>query len=312
MMDPEAAKPRLIVIMGPTGAGKTALAMRLADGRRGEIVSADSMQVYRGMDIGTAKPTAEERARIPHHLLDVVDPDKPFHVSRYCELAHGVIARLLGEKKTVFVAGGTGLYIRALLGGLIDGPGEDEFLRRALREEMEREGKEALYRRLLREDPKAAARIDPRDGVRIVRALEVVALTGFSIVDHQDAHRFREQPYEALRIGLVLEREELRKRIDLRTDRMIAAGLVDEVRRLLARGYEPSLKSMQSLGYRHIAACLAGRTDLAEATRLIKRDTYRYAKRQMTWFRAERGVVWLSPDAVEQAEELIGGFLARQ
>ena len=311
-MDPGAVKPRLIVIMGPTGAGKTALAVELAGRRKGEIVSADSMQVYRGMDIGTAKPTAEERDRIPHHLLDVVDPDEPFHASRYCELAHGVIARLLGEKKTVFVVGGTGLYIRALLGGLIEGPGEDGSLRRALREEMARAGKEVLYERLLREDPRAAARINRRDSVRIIRALEVLELTGRSIVDHQDAHRFREQPYETLRIGLVPEREELRKRIDLRTDRMIAGGFVEEVRRLLAMGYAPSLKSMQSLGYRHIAACLAGRTDLAEAVRLIKRDTYRYAKRQMTWFRAERDIVWLAPDAVEAAAEMVGSFLDRQ
>ncbi|MBU2055305.1 MAG: tRNA (adenosine(37)-N6)-dimethylallyltransferase MiaA [Proteobacteria bacterium] len=312
MIDSGAVKPRLIVIMGPTGVGKTAMAMELAGRRKGEIVSADSMQVYRGMDIGTAKPTAEERDRIPHHLLDVVDPDEPFHASRYCGLAHGVIARLLGEKKTVFVVGGTGLYIRALLGGLIDGPGGDEFLRRALKEEMERAGKEALYERLLKGDPKAAARINPRDGVRIIRALEVLELTGRSIVDHQDDHRFREQPYEALRIGLALDRERLQARIDRRTDQMIADGLVEEVRRLSAMGYGLSLKSMQSLGYRHIAACLAGRTDLAEAVRLIKRDTYRYAKRQMTWFRAERGVVWLAPDAVETAEERIGSFLDRE
>jgi len=178
-------KPRLICIVGPTGVGKTAMALELACRWGGEIVSADSMQVYRHMDIGTAKPTPEERGRIPHHLLDVVDPDEPFDASRYIELAHKVIDRLQWQGKPVFVVGGTGLYIRALLGGLIDGPGADEALRRELKQEMNNRGKAHLYGRLRTRDPRAADRIDPHDGVRIIRALEVLELTGRSIVEHQ-------------------------------------------------------------------------------------------------------------------------------
>jgi tRNA dimethylallyltransferase len=303
--------PRLILLLGPTCVGKTALALRLAERWGGEIVSADSMQVYRRMDIGTAKPTREERRRIPHHLLDVVDPDEPFDVSRYCDLARGVIERLHREKKPVFVVGGTGLYIRALLGGLIEGPGADEPLRQRLREEMTRLGRAHLYERLRIGDEKAAARINPHDGLRIIRALEVLELTGRSIVDHQREHRFEERPYEVLKIGLSLEREQLRARIDGRVDRMIADGFVEEVRRLLAMGYHRSLKPMQSLGYRHLASCLAGEKDLEEAVRLIKRDTRHYAKRQMTWFAADREILWIAPHQVDTAAERIGCFLGR-
>ena len=278
----------------------------------GEIVSADSMQVYRGMDIGTAKPTPEERRRIPHHLLDVVDPDEPFDASRYCDLARGVIARLHGEGKPVFVVGGTGLYIRALLGGLIDGPGADESLRQVAEGGDERWGTPHLYEKLRARDPQAAARIHPHDGVRIIRALEVLELTGRSIVDHQKEHRFRTQPYEALRIGLMLATggapgEDRRE--DGADDRRWLCRRRCE--RLLERGYERSLKPMQSLGYRHLAAYLAGEVDLEGAVRLIKRDTRRYAKRQMTWFAADPEIIWLAPDGIDAAAERIGCFLGR-
>jgi tRNA dimethylallyltransferase len=308
---PAVPKPRLVVILGPTGVGKTAMALTLAGRQGGEIVSADSMQVYRGMDIGTAKPTPEERLRIPHHLLDVVDPDQPFDASRYCVLAHEVIARLWGEGKPVFVVGGTGLYIRALLGGLIAGPGADETLRQSLREEEKRWGTPRLYEKLRARDPQAARRISPRDAVRIIRAIEVLELTGRSIVDHQKEHRFRSQPYDALKIGLMLPREELLSRVDSRTERMIAAGFAGEVERLLGRGYERSLKPMQSLGYRHLAAYLAGEVDMGGAIRRIKRDTRRYAKRQMTWFAADPEIIWFAPDEINAAAERIGCFLGR-
>lgn len=268
------------------------------------------MQVYRGMDIGTAKPTPEERMRISHHLLDVVDPDEPFDASRYCALARGVIARLHRQERPVFVVGGTGLYIRTLLGGLIDIPGADESFRRAMKEEISQRGISLLYERLRIRDAKAAGQIHPRDAVRIIRALEVLELTGRSIVDHQREHRFHDEPYDALKIGLMLTREELQARIAKRTDRMIAEGFVEEVERLLKRGYDRSLKPMQSLGYRHVAAHLAGEGDLEWAIRLIKRDTGRYAKRQMTWFAAEPGVIWLAPEDHDAAAKRIGGFLA--
>ena len=302
-------KPRLICILGPTGVGKSAMALELADRWGGEIVGADSMQVYRHMDIGTAKPTPHERKRIPHHLLDVVNPDEPFDVSLYIRLANGIIADLHRGERPVFVVGGTGLYIRALLGGLIDGPGADEVLRRELKEEMKNFGKEHLYETLRARDGRAAAQIHPHDGIRIIRALEVLELTGRSIVAHQQEHHFREAPYEALRIGLGLDRERLSDRIDRRTDRMIAEGFVEEVRRLLDMGYTESLQSMQSLGYRNMVSFLAGRQSLEEAVRLIKRDTRRYAKRQMTWFAADREVGWLDPGDVDAASKRIGLFL---
>jgi tRNA dimethylallyltransferase len=302
-------KPRLVIILGPTGVGKTAMALALGARLGAEIVSADSMQVYRGMDVGTAKPTWEERRQIPHHLLDVVDPDEPFDASRYCALAHGIIGRLHGEGKPVLVVGGTGLYIKALLGGLIAGPTADESLRRSLKEEAKRRGVRHLFERLRARDPQAAERIAPRDGVRIVRALEVLELTGRSIVEHQKDHRFREQPYETLKIGLTLAREELLARIDARTERMIADGFVGEVERLLGRGYGRSLKPMQSLGYRHVAAYLSGEGDLTGAIGLIKRDTRRYAKRQMTWFAADREILWLGPREIDAAAGRIDRFL---
>jgi tRNA dimethylallyltransferase len=305
----DAPKPRVILLAGPTGVGKTRLALEMAGRFGGEIVSADSLQVYRGMDIGTAKPTRGERRRIPHHLIDVVDPDQRFDASRYCDLARGVIARLHQEKKPVFVVGGTGLYIRALLGGLIAGPGADETIRRTLKEELNRWGVSPLYEKLRIRDAKAAAQINPRDGVRIIRALEVMELTGRSIVDHQKEHRFREQPYEVLKIGLMLERDRLLENIGTRTDRMIADGFIEEVRQLLAAGYDGSLKPMQSLGYRHICAYLSGEGDLEGTLGRIKLDTYRYAKRQMTWFSADRQIVWFSPADVDEVVERIGRFL---
>lgn len=304
-------KPRLICIVGPTGVGKTGMALELAGRWGGEIVSADSMQVYRHMDIGTAKPTREEQGQIPHHLLDVVDPDEPFDASRYIGLAHKVIEDLQRQQRPVFVVGGTGLYIRALLGGLIDGPGADDALRRELKQEMTDRGKAYLYGRLQTRDPRAAERIDPHDGVRIIRALEVMELTGRSIVEHQQEHRFADAPYKALRIGLRLDREFLNDRIDRRTERMIADGFPEEVRRLLDRGWGESLKSMQSLGYRHMIDFLTGRQGLDQAVALIKRDTRRYAKRQITWFAADREIGWLDPGDVEAASAWIGPFLAR-
>jgi tRNA dimethylallyltransferase len=311
MVGVDIPKPRVICILGPTAVGKTAMALELAGRWGGEIVGADSMQVYRHMDIGTAKPTPEERRRIPHHLLDVVDPDEPFDVSRYIGLARDVIASLQRAGKPVFIVGGTGLYIRALLGGLIDGPGADEALRRELKQEMINRGKAHLYERLCIRDPRAAGRIDPHDGIRIVRALEVIEKTGKSIVEYQEGHRFREVPYETLRIGLRLDRDRLNDRIDRRTERMIAEGFAEEVRRLLEMGWGESLKSMQSLGYKHMLGCVAGRQNPEQTVDWIQRDTRRYAKRQMTWFNADREIGWLDPGDIGAASRRIGVFLGQ-
>lgn len=309
-MTPLPDRPRLIVIAGPTGAGKTDLAVRLVRAHGGEIVSADSMQVYRRMDIGTAKPSPEVRMEVRHHLIDVVDPDEPFSVARFIRQARKIIQELHAVEKPVFVVGGTGLYIRALLGGLFDGPDADEGLRAFYRGEQARYGSSYLHDLLRGRDEKAAARIRPNDTVRIIRALEVLEASGQSITEKQEAHRFRERPYEAMRIGLAPEREVLYERIDRRADRMIEEGLVGEVQGLLDRGYEASLRPMQSLGYKHMIRHLRSGLDLREALRLLKRDTRHYAKRQMTWFGTDRELIWLQPGDLDALDEKVDSFLS--
>ncbi len=304
-------KTGIVVICGPTGVGKTAAAIALCEAVGGAIVGADSMQVYRFMDIGTAKPTADEQARVHHDLIDVVDPDEDFDAARYQHLADTAIARLVKAKRVPVVVGGTGLYIRALLHGIFpDAPGDPE-VRRALRRRLSAEGAAALHRELAARDPDAAARIHPNDRQRIVRALEVLAVTGRPLSELQRRHGFRQQRYRALQIGLDIERQELYRRIDRRVDRMLAEGLLDEVRGLLRRGYAATLKSMQSIGYRHMVAYLEGRLDWDEAVRTLKRDTRRYAKRQLTWFRADPAVRWHRPDQVPPIVKAVRSFLGK-
>lgn len=279
---------KLVIIQGPTASGKSELALMLAEKVDGEIVNADSMQVYRGMDIGTAKPSREMRERVPHHLYDIVDPDVNFTAADFRREACRVIAEICGRGKRPILVGGTGLYIRVLTRGLVDSPGADESIRRRLEEEACRDGLETLHRRLEAFDPVTAARLHPNDGVRIIRAMEVFLLTGRSLSSFHEEHRFANECYECFRIGIHMDRELLYRRVEERVDRMIADGLVEEVRGLLAAGYSPMLKSMGSIGYREICAHLAGEYPLEEAIRLIKRNTRQYAKRQITWFRRDR------------------------
>ncbi len=304
-------KTGIVVICGPTGVGKTAAAIALCEAVGGAIVGADSMQVYRFMDIGTAKPTADERARVHHDLIDVVDPDEDFDAARYQHLADTAIARLVKAKRVPVVVGGTGLYIRALLHGIFpDAPGDPK-VRRALRRRLSAEGAAALHRELAARDPDAAARIHPNDRQRIVRALEVLAVTGRPLSELQRRHGFRQQRYRALQIGLDIERQGLYRRIDRRVDHMLAEGLLDEVCGLLQRGYAATLKSMQSIGYRHMAAYLEGRLDWDEAVRTLKRDTRRYAKRQLTWFRADPAMRWHRPDQMLPIVKAVRSFLGK-
>ena len=302
-------KPKIIVICGPTGVGKTGFAIRLAQCFGGEIVGADSMQIYRFMDIGTAKPTAAEKAAVAHHLVDIVDPRDDFDAAEYARYAHACLAELLPKKILPFVTGGTGLYIKSLLYGLSEAAPSDPKIRRALNRELELVGAARMHRQLTQIDGAAALRIHPNDGYRIVRALEVYSITGQPISDHHAAHGFKDLRYDALQIGLTVPREQLYQRIDKRVEMMLDQGFLDEVRSLLDNGYSPTLKSMQSLGYRHMVEYIQGRLGWEEAVRLMKRDHRRYAKRQLTWFGADTRVHWLAPEQTDAAVQRITRFL---
>jgi len=284
---------RLIAAVGPTASGKSALALRLADANGGEIVSCDSLQVYRGLDIGSAKAIAGERRRVRHHLLDVVDADQHFSAADYGRLARAALLEIGGRGARAIVAGGTGLYLRALLGGLFAGPSRDPALRQRLERMARRFGDARLHRLLARVDPEAAARNSPRDRVRVVRALEVYWTSGRTITEQQRAPLQPLEGYEVLLVGLAPARDALLRAVERRTDEMLARGLLDEVRGLLAR-YSADLRPLRAIGYRQAVAVVQGRMDLAQAGRDMVRDTMRYAKRQMTWFRHQAQVEWFA------------------
>ena len=283
----------LIAIAGPTATGKSDLALCLARALGGEVVNYDAMQVYRGLDIGTAKVDAGIRREIPHHLLDVAGVGEFFSAGRYQELARAALEGIRERGRIPILAGGTGFYLRALLRGLFEGPERDEALRTRFRRIAGRKGWGALHQILGRHDPEAADRIMPNDGPRIARALEVLILTGTPLSRHFGAS---ERPLAgfAWRVyGLNLPRPELYARIDRRVERMLAAGLVDEVRGLLAAGLSPEAKGLEAIGYRQVAAFLRGETGYIGMVGSIQRETRRYAKRQLTWFRKEPDVVWI-------------------
>ncbi len=284
--------PKFVAILGPTATGKSSLALYLAEKFGGEIISADSVQVYRGLDIGSAKPSVEDRRRIPHHLIDILDPDRDYSASAFRAHADEIIRRLCREDIPAFVAGGTGLYLKVLSRGLFRGPGGDPQLRQALRRKAEREGGHSLHKELGLWDPEAASRIHPRDTFRLIRALEVYSLSQKPISQFQKEHGFRETPYRVLKIGLQTEREELYRTIETRVDEMMDKGWLEEVRSLLEKGYSPGLKSLQSLGYKRLVSYLSGEMDLDRAVQLIKQDTRRFAKRQITWFKADPEIRW--------------------
>ena len=295
----------LIAIVGPTAAGKSALALRLAAERPAEIVSCDSLQVYRGLDIGSAKPSAEEQRAVPHHLIDLVDPDGSFSAADWAAAAARAIEGIFSRGRLPLVVGGTGLYLRALLEGLFDGPSRRPELRARLEALAERRGDARLHRLLARVDPAAAGRIPVRDRVRVVRALEVYSATGRPISEQQPAARPAIREVEVLTLGLSPARERLREAVERRTAAMLEAGLVAEVVGLLARGYGPELRPLQAIGYREAVAVAQGALGLEEARRRIVTATLRYAKRQRTWFRHQARVSWCgSPqEALARARE---------
>ena len=304
-------KPKLVVILGPTGVGKSEIAVDVALAVGGEVVNADSQLVYRRMNIGTAKPSEAARRGVPHHLIDVVDPDEDFNAARYRDQAVQAIEDIRARGKNPIVCGGSGLYLRALLYGIFVGPAKDAGIRQRLEAESQARGLNVLHERLQRLDPAAAARIHPNDRHRIVRALEVFEATGKPISDWQNAHGFKESVFCVLKVGLNRERSALYRLIDRRTDEMIAAGLVAEVEGLAASGYSLDLPALQSIGYRQIGLHLRGELTLEQAVALIKRDSHHLAKRQLTWFRADKEVRWF--DAEKDGEPIntaIREFLA--
>ncbi|HVP31983.1 MAG TPA: tRNA (adenosine(37)-N6)-dimethylallyltransferase MiaA [Myxococcota bacterium] len=303
-------RPPVVVVTGPTAAGKTEIALRLAERFDGEIVNADSMQVYRYMDIGTAKPTLAQRARVPHWLIDVAQPDEAYSAGRYAEEARRAAARVHARGRPVFLSGGTGLYVRAMCEGLVGGGGADP----SLRERLEREHEAAvaagdptrLHRRLSERDAEAARLIHPNDLRRVVRALELCARFGEAASRLRGSHGFSDRPYRVLHLALDPGREKLDARIDARCAAMIDAGLLREVRELRQRGFGPELRSMQSIGYRHMQPVVDGIDTLVNALAAMQRDTRQFARRQRTWLRGVPEARWLDPedeDAIFRASE---------
>jgi tRNA dimethylallyltransferase len=293
---------RVILLVGPTCVGKTGAAVLLARALGTEIISADSMQIYRGMDIGTEKPTAGQRAEVRHHMIDVVEPSEGYSAGRYMEAVVPVMEGLHGRGRIPIVTGGTGLYIKAMTRGLFKGPSADW----PLRGELEREDPRSLHERLSRLDPETARAVMPTDLRRVVRALEVCIASG-QRMSAMKAALTSPLPCEFIKVGLARDRGELYRMIEERVEGMMKRGLVDEVKGLLLRN--PSRAPMQAIGYKEVAASLRGEYPMEEAVRLIKRNTKRYAKRQFTWFRKEEGLHWVDVTGLREAAEVAGRIM---
>jgi tRNA dimethylallyltransferase len=301
----------VVFLVGPTAIGKSSIAVGVADALGTEILTADSTQVYTGMDVGTDKPSPQVRARIAHRLIDLVPPDEPFNAGRYRREALKEIARLHAEGRIPLVVGGTGLYVRTLAYGLWEGPPADWDVRRQWLADETAHGQGYLWTRLKEVDPELAMTLHPRDRHKIVRALEVERQTGIRLSEWHRRHRFQERPFRSVMLGLQMDRVALYRRIDARVHREIQDGLIEETQRLLDAGYDEQLGSMKALGYRQMIGLLKGRYDYAEAVRRLQRDTRHFAKRQMTWFRADPSVSWLTVEESESIDQTVRRVLLR-
>ena len=296
----------IICIAGPTASGKTALAVALAKELSGEVVSCDSMQIYRGMDVGTAKPTREEMEGIVHHMIDIIRPDEDFSVSRYCQMAAPIVDDIIARGKTAIIAGGTGLYMDSLIRGNDFAPFPSTGMREKLEAQADREGMEAMLALLTGIDPEAAAKLHLSDRKRIIRALEVYYETGETITAHNRKTQAIPPRYTPVWLGLdFASRAELYSRIDRRVDIMLAKGLVEEIRSLLASGIPDKCTAMQAIGYKEFTAALEGFCSIQEAADLVRKSSRHYAKRQLTWFRRNPAIHWLIRREGEGAEEIL-------
>jgi tRNA dimethylallyltransferase len=289
-------KPKLFVVLGPTAVGKSAVGIDIAKRLGGEIINADSLQVYKYLNIGTAKPSSKDLHEVSHHLINIVNPDEDFNAGMFRSRAASTIKDLHEANNNIILVGGTYLYVKVLLSGLIEGLPANMEIRENIKKLRAIFGLPYVYDRLLLLDPEAASRIHPNDYVRAERALEVNYLTGQKMSELQAVHSFQDQDYEYFKIGISLDRETLKERIDKRVDIMIEEGLVEEVKKLREMGYHNNLKPMQSIGYKEINQFLDGEIHLDEAVELIKRDTKRFAKRQMTWLKKDNEINWFEKD----------------
>ena len=308
-MNTEKKKP-LIILTGPTAVGKTALSVKLAKVINGSIISADSMQVYRGMDIGSAKVTKEEMGGIKHYLIDVLEPDEEFHVVRFQQMAKEAMAEIYQEGKIPILTGGTGFYIQSVLYDIdFTSQQEDIAYRERLEQLAKEQGNEALHAMLQEVDPVSAEKIHANNVKRVIRALEFYEKTGMPISEHNEKEAAKESPYTFCYFVLNDDRQRLYDRIELRINQMLEQGLVDEVRKLKEKGYHKEMVSMQGLGYKEILAWLDGEISYEEAVYILKRDTRHFAKRQLTWFRREKDVIWVDKDKFNYDDDRILSFM---
>ncbi|MFO1519099.1 MAG: tRNA (adenosine(37)-N6)-dimethylallyltransferase MiaA [bacterium] len=311
MVQENRVKTKIVVVCGPTGVGKTEITLKLAEALGGEIIVADSQAVLKKFDIGTAKPTAEEQDRVPHHLIDVAEFGELFDASTFARLADQALSEILSRKKIPIVSGGTGLYLKAFLFGMMEAPSRDDEFRNKLEKRAEEEGLSSLYEELQNVDGKRASQIHPNDALRIIRALEIHHLSGQTPTELSQSHGFKEARYDALKIGLKRPREELYQRINDRVLAMLNHGWVEEVKKLMASGIDLLNERTPTLGYPTLARYLNGEIFIKEAIEEIQKETRKLAKRQLTWFRADPEIQWFSPESYPEILEKIREFLGK-